>query len=156
MTPERLLQRYPHDSRVTPAELPAGSPERLRGVPDDAMRATLAAIFSRQSPRWEREREVRDFDFELPEPPAPGIPDEGPARDKWDRTNTLLLHEWTAMYAQISEYELQVNRKLSVHARNQLLRAFRARLARVYGATDIDPEWRIWDEERLRQKGKSR
>lgn len=52
-----LLKRYPYDPKINPSVYETGSPERLRGVPDGA-RESLARIYVRCFPKWQREAEV--------------------------------------------------------------------------------------------------
>lgn len=52
-----LLRRYPYDPQINPSVYEAGSPERLRGVPE-GMRESLARIYVRCFPKWQRDAEL--------------------------------------------------------------------------------------------------
>ncbi len=55
---EELLRRYPYDPQIRPEVYETGSPERLRGCPPGS-RESLAIIYVRSFPRWQREAELR-------------------------------------------------------------------------------------------------
>ncbi len=52
-----LLRRYPYDPKINPSVYETGSPERLRGCPE-GVRESLARIYVRSFPRWQREAEL--------------------------------------------------------------------------------------------------
>lgn len=139
-----LLARYPYDPKADPSKYPEGSPERLRGVPP-GMREPLAAIYVRSRSRWQAEAK----EFDLPETHPgwyPGAKSEDFLGSKWDTQNCILRAEWRALYARLNELEMERGRKFSGDERMNLLQAFRKRLMRSVGATDVDPAWEEWQE----------
>jgi hypothetical protein len=62
MTTAELLAKYPFDPRVRPQDFPLGSPERLRGIPDEGYRKCLASLYLACEKRWAREETKRRAD----------------------------------------------------------------------------------------------
>jgi len=156
-----LLQRYPYNPDANIRKLRGA--ERLRAAEGNDLRALIAGIWARNANRWDHEEaraEAIERETMYDVPGVVGVPLEGPLRDRWDRLNTLLLSEWRTLSERLRETEaerLRDGRGPFAHGHESDVRdRFRKHLRSVYGQTDVDGAWSMWDDARMQQKGKER
>lgn len=91
--------------------------------------------------------------YEIPEPDV--VPDNPAQLAEWDRSNSVLVAEWTRFWERIGEHERDMAAKHGKAYRGlnraAACQAFRVKLRAKYGATDPSDTWCTYDDERRRR-----